>query len=76
MIKNIISKTKSFLISRPLIRFYRITGFGIFSVLLVGLLELVPQLDLSPTANGYLILILTSTLTAVDKYLRDLKINS
>ena len=69
----ILSKIKSFLISRPLARFYRVIVFGIFSVILVALLDLVPQLGLSPELSGYLILILTAALNAIDKYRRDLK---
>ncbi len=69
---KILNVIKSFLISRPLIRFYRIVGYGILSVVLVGLVNLVPQLNLSPELNGVIILFLTGAINAVDKYRRDL----
>jgi hypothetical protein len=69
---KILNSIKSFLISRPLVRFYRVVGFGIFSVILVSLTNLIPQLNLSPEINGTLILILTGAINAVDKYRRDL----
>lgn len=71
MLENI----KNFFISRPLLRFYRVSGYGIFSVVLVGLLELVPQLTLPGAYESYTILILTAILNAVDKKYRDLKAN-
>jgi hypothetical protein len=74
MNKTLIS-LKSFLISRPLIRFYRVTSFGILSVILVSLTTLIPQMNLSTEVNGTLILLLTGTINAVDKYRRDLLTN-
>lgn len=70
---KIIKLIKSFFISRPLIRFYRVVGFGLLSVVLLALLELVPQLSISPEISGFAILILTGALNAVDKYRRHLK---
>ena len=69
---KILNVIKTFLISRPLIRFYRVVGYGILSVVLVGLLNLVPQLNLSTAINGFVILILTGAINAIDKYRRDL----
>lgn len=66
------NKIKQFLVSRPLLRFYRVVGFGILSTILVGLLGLVPHLNLSPAIGGFLVLGLTGAVNAVDKYLRDL----
>ena len=56
-----------------MIRFYRVTGFGVLSVILISLLNLIPRLGLTPTVSGYVILVLTSALTAIDKKIRDLK---
>lgn len=64
---------KTFLLSRPLIRFYRITGFGIFSVILISILDLIPVLNLSDSISTGLILILTSLIAALDKYIRTIK---
>ncbi len=66
---------KQFLVSRPLIRFYRVAGFGILSVILVNVLELIPQIILSSQLEGGIILILTAILNGVDKKYRDLKTN-
>ena len=64
---------QTFLLSRAMIRFYRVTGFGILSVILVELLSLVPQLALSGPFVVVITLTLTAILTAVDKNYRDLK---
>jgi hypothetical protein len=69
---KILNSIKSFLTSRPLIRFYRVVGFGILSVILVSLSNLIPQLNLSPEINGTVILFLTGAINAVDKYRRDI----
>ena len=69
---KILNAIKTFLISRPLIRFYRVVGFGILSIVLVGLLNLVPQLNLSVEVNGFVILVLTGAINAIDKYRRNL----
>ena len=68
-----ISKIKQFLVSRAMIRFYRVTAAGTLSVILVELLGIVPQIELSNQLEGTVILILTSFLNAVDKKYRDLK---
>ena len=70
---NMIDKIKQFLTSRATIRFYRVTGFGALSVVLVELLDLIPQIDLVNQYEGGIILILTAVLNAVDKKRRDLK---
>ena len=66
-------KIKQFLVSRATIRFYRVTGFGILSVVLIELIGLVPQLTLVDQYEGGIILILTAILTGIDKKRRDLK---
>jgi uncharacterized membrane protein YqjE len=68
----IIEKIKSFFGSRPMLRFYRVVGFGVLSTILVALLNLVPQLKLSPEISSIVILFLTGAINAVDKFRRDL----
>ena len=70
-----IAKLKQFLVSRATIRFYRVTGFGVLSVVLVELIELVPQVALIGQYEVGIILILTAILTGIDKKRRDLKAN-
>jgi len=65
------NKIKLFLTSRPLLRFYRVVGFGILSTILVGLVELIPQLNIVPEISGFIILALTGAINAIDKYRRD-----
>lgn len=66
-------KIKTFLRSRPLKRFYRIVGFGIVSLVLVSLVDLIPQLNLNAETQGFIMLLLTGALNSVDKLRRDLK---
>ena len=68
------NKIKTFLTSRPLLRFYRVVGFGVLSTILVGLVELIPQLSISPEISGFIILALTGAINAIDKYRRDLSV--
>jgi len=71
MIKRILVNAKVLLVSSPVMRFYRVVGFGVVSTISVGLLDLVPQLDLSLETQGFIILVLTGIINAVDKYRRD-----
>lgn len=66
-----ITKLKSFFTSAALIRFYRVTGYGIVSVFLTNIVTLVGSLDLTTGTKGAIILILTGIINAIDKEYRD-----
>jgi hypothetical protein len=71
---KILNVIKLFLISRPLIRFYRVVGYGVLSVVLIELVNLVPLLNFPAQVDGALILFLTGIINAIDKYRRDLPV--
>ena len=65
------NKIKIFFLSRPLKRFYRVTGFGFLSLFLTNLTTLTTELSIEPTSRLLIITILTAIITALDKYKRD-----
>lgn len=71
-----IEKIKNFFLSPPLMRFYRVTGYGIVSLFLTNLVTLLGNLEIVDVSIRILIVTgLTGVITSVDKLTRDMLAN-